>query len=98
MSELHGTSGQVNMYETEAERLQREADLYTKKLEHERKRYLILEDQYKQKMKELEEIKDKIKENISDEKAEHEAEVKRLSMHHRLRNQKVLLNDTIGDN
>ena len=59
---------------------------------------IALEDQYKQKMKELEEIKDKIKENISDEKAEHEAEVKRLSLHHRLRNQKVLLNDTIGDN
>lgn len=32
------------MYETEAQRLQREADNYTKALEHERKKYLILED------------------------------------------------------
>ena len=35
------------LYETEADRLQREADTYTKLLEHERKRLLILEDQYK---------------------------------------------------
>jgi hypothetical protein len=33
--------------ETEVQRLQREADEYTKRLEHERKRYLILEDQIK---------------------------------------------------
>ena len=32
------------LYETEADRLQREADNYTKKVEHERKALLILED------------------------------------------------------
>jgi len=36
------------MYESEALRLQREADNFTKKFEHEKKRLMILEDQYKQ--------------------------------------------------
>jgi hypothetical protein len=35
-------------YMTEVERLQHDCDDYTKYLEHERKRFLILEDQYKQ--------------------------------------------------
>lgn len=35
-------------YMTEVERLQQDCDDYTKYLEHERKRFLILEDQYKQ--------------------------------------------------
>ena len=35
------------LYETEADRLQREADAYTKDLEHERKKLLIIEDQFK---------------------------------------------------
>jgi hypothetical protein len=39
--------------ESEAVRLQREADNFTKKFEHEKKRLLILEDQYKQACEEL---------------------------------------------
>jgi len=41
------------MYESEASRLQREADSFTKKYEHEKKRGMILEDQYKQAKEEL---------------------------------------------
>ena len=59
------------LYETEADRLQREADTYTKLLEHERKRLLILEDQYKQTRESLEEIQGKIKACIPDKKKEH---------------------------
>ena len=59
------------LYETEADRLQREADAYTKALEHERKRLLILEDQYKQTNEQLEEIQTKIKACIPDKKKEH---------------------------
>jgi len=40
-SENHVVGG---LYETEAQRLQREADEYTKNLEHEKKTYLILQD------------------------------------------------------
>lgn len=85
-------------YVTEVERLQGECDDYTKWLEHERKRCLILEDQYKNEMTRLDDIKNAIKENITDEKAEHDAEVKRLALHHNLRNKKVRLNHTIGEN
>lgn len=34
------------MYETEVQRLQREADDYTRALEHERKRHAIVNEEY----------------------------------------------------
>jgi len=43
------------MYESEALRLQREADNFTKKFEHEKKRLMILEDQFNQAEAELKE-------------------------------------------
>jgi len=51
------------MYESEAIRLQREADNFTKKFEHEKKRLMMLEDQYKQACDELAEKKKQIKLN-----------------------------------
>ena len=57
--------------ETEVQRLQREADEYTKRLEHERKRYLILEDQIKQMQTEFNEKKDKFKQMIPSEEDFH---------------------------
>lgn len=41
------------IYESEAQRLQREADNFTKKFEHEKKRLMVLEDQHKQALDEL---------------------------------------------
>ena len=41
------------MYESEVTRLQREADNFTTKFEHEKKRLMILEDTYKQAIVEL---------------------------------------------
>ena len=43
------------MYESEVTRLQREADNFTTKFEHEKKRLMILEDTYKQALEELSE-------------------------------------------
>lgn len=54
--------GGANMYESEAVRLQREADNFTKKFEHEKKRLMILEDQLKQACTELDEKKGHLKE------------------------------------
>lgn len=85
-------------YETEAQRLQREADEYTKKLEYERKKYLIGEDQYKQSQAEYNEMKKKIKEMIPSEEENHKKEVSRRHTLHVLANEKVRLNDTIGRN
>ena len=86
------------LHETEVQRLQREADDYTKKLEHERKRYLILEDQIKQMLTEYNEKKDKIKEMIPSEEDFHLQEVARRHVNHLLANERVHLNDTIGRN
>lgn len=46
----------------------------------------------------LEDIKAQIKDKIPDEKKEHEAYVKRMSLHHQIANEEVLLNDTVGLN
>ena len=43
------------MYESEVVRLQREADNFTTKFEHEKKRLMILEDTYSQVKRELKE-------------------------------------------
>ena len=94
-----GADQQVGgLHETEVQRLQREADDYTKKLEHERKRYLILEDQIKQMLTEYNEKKDKIKEMIPSEEDFHLQEVARRHVNHLLANERVHLNDTIGRN
>ena len=46
---MHGshTDAQTRgLYETEVQRLQREADDYTRALEHERKRFAIVNEEY----------------------------------------------------
>ena len=86
------------LYETEVQRLQREADEYTKKYEHERKSYLLLEDQQKQLKSQLTGIYDQIKSKIPDADVEKKKTVARLSLHHQLEHEKEKLNDTIGEN
>ena len=54
------------LYQTEPMRLQSEANNYTRQLEHERKRLLILTDTYKQTQEQLQEIKTKIEEKINE--------------------------------
>lgn len=67
-------------------------------LEHERKRYLIMEDQYKQLSLEYDEKKEKIKQMIPSEEDFHMQEVNRRHFLHMLANEKVRLNDTVGRN
>ena len=55
------------MYESEVTRLQREADNFTTKFEHEKKRLMILDDTYKQALKDLEEKVNQKKERPSNE-------------------------------
>ena len=57
------------LYQTEAMRLQQEANNYTKELEHTRKILMILTDNYKQTQEQLQEIKDKIDEKIGEAQA-----------------------------
>ena len=62
---------QKKLYLSETERLQGEADMFTRLLEHEKKNYLILKDQYKNKKKDMDEIEEKIKAKIPDERTVH---------------------------
>lgn len=55
--------------------MQREADNYTRNLEHERKRFAITNDEYNQEMKALEGIKAIINDWIPDETKEHKKKV-----------------------
>jgi hypothetical protein len=55
--------GQTAMYESEAQRLQREADQFTKKFEHEKKRLMVLQDQYVNAEKDLKVKKESLKAN-----------------------------------
>ena len=86
------------LYEKEPARLQREADAQTKKLEHEKKNYLLKEDFRKNQQEVLDQIHHRISEKIPDKVFEHRKEVKRLSLLHKLAHKKVMLNDTIGRN
>ena len=54
------------LYQTEPMRLQAEANQYTRQVEHERKRLLILTDTYKQTHEQLLEIKQKIEDKINE--------------------------------
>ena len=66
MTDLTLGSQMGGLYETEVQRLQREADEYTKKLEHEHKSYLLLEDQQKQLKAQLATVYFEIKKKIPD--------------------------------
>jgi DNA gyrase/topoisomerase IV subunit A len=55
-SSLRSAGGGI--YETETMRLQREVDTFTQKLEHEKRRLLIIEEQIKQVNSELDDKKE----------------------------------------
>jgi hypothetical protein len=54
-SSLRTAGGAGGIYESETLRLQREVDVFTQKLEHEKRRLLIIEEQIKQVDSELSE-------------------------------------------
>ena len=55
------TAGGGGIYESETFRLQREVDTFTQKLEHEKRRLLIIEEQIKQVNEELEDRNNSVK-------------------------------------
>ena len=85
-------------YETEPQRLQREADVYTKQLEHARKKNLILGDTKRQMHQQINSIYEEIKVKAPNKEKEKSKKVARDSLHHRISNLKVRLNDMIGGN
>ena len=67
-------------------------------LEAERKRFLIMEDDYSNEQKNLDAISDKIKLMIPNATAEHRDKVQFLSLKHQYEVESVRLQDTIGEN
>lgn len=86
------------IYESETQRLQREADNFTKKLEHERKRFMILEDQLKQAQSEFDEKKISLK-KVRPPTAQQKKDVHKIKLlENQLEKVSVKYNDTVSTN
>lgn len=100
MSSMTGSSNQVatGIHESETSRLQRETDVFTKKLEHEKRQLMVVEDQIKQATAEIEEKKAKIKaiKPSKEELKKRNAAVNNIQK--AIRNEELRLNETNAKN
>lgn len=86
------------IYETEVHRLQREADNFTKKYEHERKRYMILDDQYKQAVKEKKAKEEELAKNRPTTALQKKDKIKLKQLENQLEKGQVTFNNTLSTN
>lgn len=92
------TKGASGIYVPETFRLQKETDSFTKKLEHEKRQLMIVEDQIKQAMVEIEEKKAKIN-AIKPTKEELKKRTATINnMQKSIRNEELRLNETNAKN
>lgn len=100
MSEYASTSKftEGGIYETEVHRLQREADNFTKKYEHERKRYMILDDQFKQALKEKKAKEDELSKNRPTTALQKKDKIKLKQLENQLEKGQVTFNNTVSTN
>lgn len=80
------------MYESETTRLQREVDTFTQKLEHEKRRLLIIEEQIKQVNIELEEKDKNMKSMKPSFLVEKKTNITMISNNKNVANEKIKLN------
>ena len=86
------------IYETEAHRLQREADNFTKKYEHEKKRFMIIDDQYKQALKEKKGKEDELYKNRPTTALQKKDKIKQKQLENQLEKGQVTFNNTFSKN
>jgi hypothetical protein len=86
------------IYESEAHRLQREADNFTKKYEHERKRYMILDDQFKQALKEKKIKEEELGKTRPTTAIQRKDKVKLKQLENQLEKGQVEYNNTLSKN
>ncbi len=97
-SSLRTAGGAGGIYESETLRLQREVDVFTQKLEHEKRRLLIIEEQIKQVDSELSE-RDKSMQSMKPSfQEERKTSQKLVSGGKHLNNEQVKLNQTKAKN
>lgn len=100
MSEYSSASrfSEGGIYESEAHRLQREADNFTKKYEHERKRYMILDDQYKQALKEKKAKEDELNSMRPSTATQKRDKIRLRQLENQLEKGQVEYNNTVSKN
>lgn len=86
------------MYESETMRLQREVDTFTQKLEHEKRRLLIIEEQIKQVNNELEEKDKSVKSMKPSFLNEKKNNITMVSNSKNVNNERIKLNQTKSKN
>lgn len=92
------SKGMSGIYMSETVRLQKETDQFTKKLEHEKRQLMIVEDQIKQAMAEIEEKKAKIKSIKPTTEEERKKTAKANNKMKFIRNEELRLNETNAKN
>lgn len=92
------SKGMSGIYVSETVRLQKETDAFTKKLEHEKRQLMVVEDQIKQALAEIEEKKAKIKaiKPSKEELKKRNAAVNNIQKS--IRNEELRLNETNASN
>lgn len=86
------------IYESEAHRLQREAENFTKKYEHERKRFMILDDQYKKALKEKKAKEDELNKMRPSTANQKKEKIKLKQLENQLEKGQVTYNNTVSKN
>lgn len=92
------SKGMSGIYVSETFRLQKETDAFTKKLEHEKRQLMIVEDQIKQAMIEIEEKKSKINEIKPSKEELRKRNATINNMQKSIRNEELRLNETNAKN
>lgn len=92
------SKGMSGIYMSETYRLQKETDAFTKKLEHEKRQLMIVEDQIKQAMVEIEEKKEKIKAIKPTKEALRKRNATINNTQKAIRNEELRLNETNAKN
>jgi chromosome segregation ATPase len=93
-----GMMGGGALYESEQMRLQKEVDTFTQKLEHEKRRLLIIEEQIKQVNEELSERDRSVKQLKPSQLVEKKSNIKMNSTSKNVNNDRVKLNQTKAKN
>ena len=98
MSNSTYSKGMSGIYVSETVRLQKETDAFTKKLEHEKRQLMVVEDQIKQAMAEIEEKMNKIKaiKPTREELRKRNAAINNIQK--AIRNEELRLNETNSKN
>lgn len=93
-----GGNGGGALYESEQMRLQKEVDTFTQKLEHEKRRLMIIEEQIKQVNEELGERERSVKQLKPTQLVEKKDNIKLNSTSKNVNNETVKLNQTKAKN